>query len=116
MRRFSKALVIALTAISLSLATSGTALAQTSSDSADAAAGATALGIMGAFWCCYGLVILFAIFLSIFYLFMMYDAGMREKSDYPNDNKSLWLILLLLLQGWAALFYFFMVKRKDGAR
>jgi len=68
------------------------------------------------FWCCYGLMILFFIFLGIFNLFMMYDAAMREKAEYPNDNKSMWILLLILLQGWAALFYFFIVKRTAGSR
>ena len=62
------------------------------------------------------MMILFFIFLGIFQLFMMYDAAMREKAGYPNDNKSMWIILLILLQGWAALFYFFMVKRKSQAK
>lgn len=104
-----------MTAVGLSLLGSGTALAQTSSDSADAAAGASVLGGMMLFWCCYGLMILFFIFLGIFHLFMMYDAAMREKADYPNDNKAMWIILLILLQGWASLFYFFLVKRKAGS-
>ncbi len=114
MRKTARALTAAA-AIGLNLVVAGTALAQTSSDDAGAAAGASILGMMGLFWCCYGLVILFAIFLSIFYLFMIYDAAMREKSEYPNDNKSMWILLLILLQGWAALFYFFMVKRAAGA-
>ncbi len=116
MRTPTKAvLALALTA-GLSFFEAGTALAQTSSDDAGAAAGASVLGIMGLFWCCYGLMIILAIFLSIFYLFMIYDAAMREKADYPNDNKSTWILLLILLQGWAAIFYFFMVKNKAGSR
>ncbi len=115
MRKSTRALSVAF-AVGLNLIAAGTALAQTSSDNAGAAAGASVLGIMGLFWCCYGLLILFAIFLSIFYLFMIYDAAMRDKSEYPNDNKSMWILLLILLQGWAALFYFFIVKRKAGSR
>lgn len=111
MSRLSKSLV-GLTAVGISIFGSGIALAQTSSDEAGAAAGATALGVMGVFWCCYGLMILFFIFLGIFQMFMMYDAAMREKADFPNDNKSMWIILMILIQGWAALFYYFMVKRK----
>lgn len=115
MSRLTKSLA-ALTAVGVSLLGSGTALAQTSSDNTGAAAGAGVLGIMGLFWCCYGLMILFFIFLAIFQLFMMYDAAMREKSDYPNDNKSMWIILMILIQGWAGIFYYFMVKRKAGPK
>jgi hypothetical protein len=115
MRKSTKALTSAL-AICLNLAVVGSALAATSSDNAGAAAGASVLGAMGLFWCCYGLMMIFIVFLAIFQLFMMYDAAMREKSDYPNDNKSTWIILLILIQMWAAVFYYFMVKRKAGKR
>lgn len=115
MRKATRALTAAF-AVGLNLVAAGTALAATSSDNAGAAAGASVLGAMGLFWCCYGLMMLFIVFLAIFQLFMMYDAAMRETADYPNDNKSMWILLLILIQMWAAIFYYFMVKRKAGKR
>jgi hypothetical protein len=93
----------------------GAALADTASDNAAAASALTAMGGMSfLFICCYALLFLITIGLAVFNLIMWYDAAMRDKSDYPDDNKSMWIILLILLNFWAALFYYFMVKRKAG--
>jgi hypothetical protein len=108
-----KTLAVLASATALIFVYGGTALADTASDNAAAAGAVTTLGGgLTLFVCCYALLILLSIGLAIFNLFMWYDAAMRDKADYPNNNKSMWIILLILLNFWAALFYYFMVKRQ----
>ena len=102
-----------LVSIASSLALTGSALAASSSDDAAAAGALATGGIMSfAFICCYALMILGSIALAIFYLFMLYDGAMREKAQYPNGNKSTWILLFIFFSYWTAIFYYFMVKRK----
>lgn len=113
MRITRNAICALTTSALLSFMFAGTVLAQSSSDDAAAASALTTLGGMSfVFICCYALMILLTIGLAIFNLIMWYDAAMRDKANYPGDNKSMWIILLILLNFWAALFYYFMVKRK----
>ncbi len=105
------AFVLAGTALA-SLAFTSVALGASSDDAAAASALTAVGGVSFLFICCYALMFLIIIGLAIFNLIMWYDAAMREKTDYPDDNKSMWIILLILLNYWAALFYYFMVKRK----
>ncbi len=72
-----------------------------------------------------GMGIFFLVFLVIglalwvFNLWMAIDCATRKEADFPNNNKNMWLILLivglLIGFGWiVALVYFFTVKKKAG--
>lgn len=70
-----------------------------------------------------GLGIFFLVFmviciaLLIFNIWMLIDCAGRKESDFPNNNKNMWLILLIVglifSFGWiVALIYYFSIKKK----
>jgi membrane protein insertase Oxa1/YidC/SpoIIIJ len=74
-----------------------------------------------------GLGIFFLVFmliglvLFIFNIWMIIDCAARQDSDFPNNNKSMWLILMIvgifIGFGWiVALVYYFSIKKKAGKK
>ena len=74
-----------------------------------------------------GLGIFFLVFMLIglaFFIFnvwMIIDCATRQDSDFPSNNKSMWLILMIVGIfvgfGWiVALIYYFSVKKKAGKK
>lgn len=72
-----------------------------------------------------GLGIFFLVFMVIglalwaFNIWMAVDCASRKETDFPSNNKNMWLILLIVGLfvgfGWiVALVYYFSVKKKAG--
>lgn len=93
------------------------ALAQT--DTSDAAGAGITIFLL----VCYGIVLIIALALFIFWIIMLVDCIKRQENEFPNStgsSKTLWLAVLLV--GWligfywlAAIIYYFMVKRKAAS-
>lgn len=85
---------------------------ETTTDSATSTAGAAAVGglaiVMVVIW--FALVIL-GIFLFIFWIFMIVDVFKRTNWKQEND-KTLWIILVIVLGYLGAIVYYFAVKRQ----
>ncbi|RJO62057.1 DUF2516 family protein [candidate division WS5 bacterium] len=74
-----------------------------------------------------GLGIFFLVFIVIglalwaFNIWMAIDCATRQESDFPSNNKNMWLILLIVGLfvgfGWiVALVYYFSIKKKTGSK
>ena len=96
-------------------------LLQTSSSaSSDAATSALCGGFGLLYLACYGIIIIAAIALFVFWLIMLIDCIQRQEAEFPNssgNSKTMWLVALLVawifgLNWLAAILYYFMVKRK----
>lgn len=99
------------------MAVASPAFAQySSSDGSDAAGGAAAVF----FLFCWGIIILFAIALFAFWVWMLVDLFQRQEYEFPNSNgssKTTWIIIMLVswvfsMYWLAALIYYFMVYKK----
>lgn len=104
MKRF----LLALSSISLFLFATP-AFAQGDID--DAAGGAFGLF----FLCCWGIFALVMLGLLVLWVLMLIDCIKRPDDKFPNpsDNtKVIWIVLLVLFSYLAAIFYYFMVKKK----
>jgi hypothetical protein len=67
------------------------------------------------FLCCYGLAGLLGLAFFILWVWMLIDAIQRQEYEFPNssgNSKIIWIVLLVLVQGLAALAYYFMVYRQ----
>ncbi len=109
MNRSSKPLMFATVLCVLLLAPSP-ALAQNMDD---AAAG----GILASLWCCWGVALLVSLAITVFNIWMLVDSIGRQDWEYPSDNKTLWVVLLVAGLffgfGWiVALIYYFTIFKK----
>ncbi len=76
-----------------------------------------ATGIIAGFGIFFLVFLLIGIVLWIFNLWMAIDCATRKESDFSGNNKTLWLILLivglLIGFGWiVALIYFFTIRKQ----
>lgn len=81
---------------------------------ADTAAAAGLFAGLGIFML---VMVIIGLLFFIFNVWMLIDCATRKDADFPSNNKSLWLILLIVgipfgFGGLVALIYFFAVKRK----
>lgn len=82
----------------------------------DTAAATGLIAGMGIFFLVFMVILLIAL---VFNIWMLIDCAARKEADFPNNNKNMWLILLIVglifSFGWiVALIYFFTVKKKAG--
>ncbi len=80
----------------------------------DAAAGAAAAGVAATFtigfFIVWGLIMLFSIFLFIFWIMMIIDIVKRE--NWKDDSeKTMWLLIVILVGYLGAIIYYFSVKK-----
>ncbi len=95
-------------------------LQDSSTTASDAAASALCGGFGLLYLACYGIIIIAAIGLFVFWLIMLIDCIQRQEVDFPNstgNSKTIWLVALLVawifgLNWLVAILYYFMVKRK----
>ncbi len=64
-------------------------------------------------------IVIIGLVLWLFNLWMAIDCAVRKDTDFPGNNKTLWLVLLFVGLfvgfGWiVALVYYFSVKKKAG--
>jgi pyruvate/2-oxoglutarate dehydrogenase complex dihydrolipoamide acyltransferase (E2) component len=105
-RSFSLSAALGTAAYVLTMA--APALAQDYYSSGDEAAGAVACGI----WAC---VMIPAVLLGVFNIWMLIDAILRQEHEYPNstgNSKLIWILLLVFVGLIAAVVYYFMVFKK----
>ena len=71
---------------------------------------------MGPFFMVFSLGIsLFWIAVMIGWILMLVDAIQRDEKKYPSENEKVIWILVLVLAGWiGALLYYFMIYKKLG--
>lgn len=111
MRSFTSRLAGAVAGVSLFLSSATAALAQYeyeyTYDVADEAGAAAATGVMGAFWLVWCCVMLVGVLFFAFRIWMLVHAIQNA----PDDKKTLWIILILLvpLADWV---YFFTKKKE----
>lgn len=79
-------------------------------------------GVFCGFWCIWGLIyiimFLAVIVGGIFWVFMLIDVIKRQDSEFPtsgSDQKTMWLLIVVLTNWLGALIYYFMVYKKMGA-
>jgi hypothetical protein len=93
----------------------GTALPVYAQDTSaeDAAGGMAAIFSL----CCSGIATILSIALLVLWVWMLIDAIQRQESEYPGQNKTLWIIMLVVFGYLAAIIYYFAVykKRKRGS-
>ncbi len=85
----------------------------------DATNSAAATGILAGVGIFILVLLIIGIILLAFNIWMIIDCAARKDSDFPSNNKSTWLILLivglLFSFGWiVGLVYFFTVRKKAG--
>jgi len=66
-------------------------------------------------------MIIVGILFLVFNIWMLIDCAGRKETDFPNNNKNMWLILLIVglifSFGWiVALIYYFSVKKKAAGK
>lgn len=84
---------------------------------ADTAAATGIIAGMGVFFLVFMVI---ALAFWAFNVWMAIDCATRKETDFPSNNKNMWLILLILGLfigfGWiVALVYYFSVKKKAGS-
>src|SRR5574340_1082952 len=107
-RSFSLSTSLTVGAITLLSAVPAFAQDYSYSSEGDAAAGAAACGI-------YACIMIPAIVLGAFNLWMLIDAIMRQEYEFPDssgNSKIIWILLLVFVGLLAAIFYYFMVYKK----
>ena len=81
---------------------------------------AAATGIIAGLGIFFLVFMVIAIALLIFNIWMLIDCAGRKETDFPNNNRNMWLILLIVglifSFGWiVALIYYFSIKKKAGS-
>ncbi len=107
-RSFSFSTSLTVGVITLLAAVPAFAQEYSYSGEGDAAAGAALCGI-------YACIMIPAIVLGIFNLWMLIDAILRQEYEYPDSTgnaKLIWILLLVFVGLIAAIFYYFMVFKK----
>jgi len=111
MRSITSRLAGAFAGVSLFLSSATGALAQYdyeyTYDTTDDAAAAAASGVFGAFWLIWCCCVLFGLVLFAFRIWMLIHAI----KNAPEDQKTLWIILVLLVP-FADWVYFFTKKKE----
>lgn len=80
---------------------------------------AAATGIIAGLGVFFLVFVVIGIALLIFNIWMLIDCAGKKETDFPNNNKNMWLILLIVglifSFGWiVALIYYFSIKNKAG--
>lgn len=101
----------------INFAMQSTSGSSTASSSADAAALTGFLGLFGALWVLWFVMFVVIAGLNItgivFWIMMIVDAAKRE---FKNENDKIMWILILVFTSWVgALVYYFVVKKKEDA-
>lgn len=81
---------------------------------------AAATGIIAGLGIFFLVFIVIGLALWVFNIWMAIDCATRKETDFPSNNKNMWLILLIVGLfigfGWiVALVYYFSVKKKAGS-
>lgn len=79
-----------------------------------AALGALFSAIFSLFWACWCVIWIVGLLVFIFWIVMLIDCIQREEpAEFPKgQTKILWVLLLVLAGGIAVFFYYFMVYKK----
>ena len=100
------------------LAQSSSSYSSSANDEVGAAALAGFFGIFGAFWLIWFAVVLGLMALNIagivFWIMMIIDAAKR---NFKNENdKTLWILVLVFTSWIGALVYYFVIKKKEDEK